>query len=73
VAKVGAELVAPAEVIVTPEACENVNKPLPVLQKVMALPTTALVKVLSGAIVIVLVEALLVCISTWYRSSLSTV
>jgi hypothetical protein len=60
VAKVGAADTAPAELKVTPEPAAKVNKPAPVLIIVIAEPTSAAVKVLSGAIVTVLVPALLV-------------
>jgi hypothetical protein len=60
VAKVGAADTAPAEVRVTPAPAAKVMSPAPVLIKVIALPSAAAVKVLSGAIVTVLVDALLV-------------
>lgn len=59
-AKVGAALDAPALVIVTPAPAAIVNKPAPVFIIVIALPSAALVSVLSGAIVTVFVLALLV-------------
>jgi hypothetical protein len=58
--KVGAVGATPAELIVTPEPAANVNNPAPVLTTVIAEPTAALVNVESGAIVTVLVDALLV-------------
>lgn len=62
--KVGAVGVAPAEAIVTPEPAANVNNPAPVFRKVIAEPIAALVKVESGAIVIVFVPDALVAINT---------
>jgi hypothetical protein len=57
-ARVGAAEVAPDETIVTPEPAAKVSKPAPEFKNVIALPVAAAVRVESGAIVIVLVEAL---------------
>jgi hypothetical protein len=57
-ARVGAAETAPAETIVTPDPAAKVSRPAPELRKVIAVPTAAAVRVESGAIVIVLVEAL---------------
>jgi hypothetical protein len=59
-AKVGAVGAAPAEAMVTPEPAAKVNNPAPVFRKVIAEPTAAAVRVESGAMVTVLVEALVV-------------
>jgi hypothetical protein len=60
-ARVGAAETAPAETIVTPAPAAKVNRPAPEFRKVIALPTAAEVRVESGAIVMVLVEALVAC------------
>jgi hypothetical protein len=44
--------------MVTPDPAAKVSRPAPELRKVIAVPTAAAVRVESGAIVIVLVEAL---------------
>jgi hypothetical protein len=59
--------------MVTPDPAAKVKSPEPELRKVIALPTAAAVRVESGAIVMVLVEALVACTRTWYKSVLATV
>jgi hypothetical protein len=63
-ANVGAAGTAPADVIVTPAPAAKLSKPAPELRKVMVLPVAAEVSVESGAIVIVLVDALVAFTST---------